>query len=870
MWSHGYDASLGSLPSAQGFVHQLTDPPPNDLLTEGNYSVVVSALVQGDTGGPNTDPGNTQWYESVPPIFDFDRDEMVVDLRLKIVASTLNPPGGGAGRAGFGVTLVDSGRRMVTLYVGETGAFISGGVGESGLHAMVTTDGFHDYRLQVDGGGVSLEVDGAPAVSAAYDDLGISGPPGNVLRFGDLSALESSSSEIESLVLSAFHPLVVEVRQYIYKDSFAIGGASSQDEQTVGSYCQNVGIGGGVEIIGADGMIGLRRSGKRSNGTEPGWEAEAREIFDTDEEWELRVSVVCAEVPGSTSGKEPTLSGTNAVKTGTDECSDPYPILAVHVVGAFVQSERLALRAMGPVSETEGQVELRNFSIPAGAWSEEMNLSCSDMPGFHRLTEATASDSTSPKAYTVVCPAETYPISGGARILGADTQTVLRGIYPQEFLNPDLPIGWTGEAEEVIPTNDPWSLEVSVVCAPLAEPLFSRTGLVGRFKGEFNAADWAGDNEGTLRNGASTDPGVFGEAFSLDEASNQWVEIPGAEFYPDASFTVATWIETTTLQPGTVTEVVNLSDAGGLGGFNLSAWGLRLDVNGHPTAFFRDKFGPTATVLGPAPGAVSLADGQPHHLALLRDSDLKRAQLYVDGLMVVDDSISTTNSGVLEPAGPPDPVAVGILRDSGATTLSRGFHGLIDDFKFYDRALLAEEIHNEVGCVIPLLPRTLNVDATRFSGRLGSTNEHKLCTMLEAGIYIVTLVNPTLDPTARFTAWSPGPETFEGPLIDWGTAYRVDTEIEGPFAAGIPVGSSPTPMQAFDDTSNKVLNLVLTVDQNVWFSVIEDDAKDNAGGVSLRVEYVPEPGALAQWLTGFAALVAMSRSKRARSRAGSV
>ena len=62
-----YDAALGTLPSAQGWIHFVDDPAPFDALTEANYTVAGGVLTQGDTGGPNNDDATRSTMSSRPP-----------------------------------------------------------------------------------------------------------------------------------------------------------------------------------------------------------------------------------------------------------------------------------------------------------------------------------------------------------------------------------------------------------------------------------------------------------------------------------------------------------------------------------------------------------------------------------------------------------------------------------------------------------------------------------------------------------------------------------------------------------------------------------------------------------------------------------
>ena len=78
------------------------------------------------------------------------------------------------------------------------------------------------------------------------------------------------------------------------------------------------------------------------------------------------------------------------------------------------------------------------------------------------------------------------------------------------------PVGWiaSGQSDSTL-----WNLDVMVVCAPIADPTISKTGLVSRWEGESGAYDSWGRGHGELMNGAGFEPGVDGFGFSLDAAS---------------------------------------------------------------------------------------------------------------------------------------------------------------------------------------------------------------------------------------------------------------------------------------------------------------------------------------------------------------
>jgi hypothetical protein len=427
-------------------------------------------------------------------------------------------------------------------------------------------------------------------------------------------------------------------------------------------------------------------------------------------------------------------------------------------------------------------------------------------------------------------------------------------------------VGWFAKAQ--VDTTPLWVLEVDLTCAPIADPTVTKTGLMSRWKGDDAGFDSWGLGHGTPENGVGFVPGILGQgqSFSFDGVSDQWVNIPSNfccgvapfhDLYPEASFSVGAWIKTAVV-PTATASIVNLHDGGGLnpGGSNNSAWSLSLQPGGVPLAKFRNTVSQGSTVAGPGPD--NLADGALHHIAMVRDSEARQFRLYVDGLLEGKESIQTgIDDGPLEPGNvlSHDPVAIGIWRDAGATTLSLPFDGLIDDVKYYDRALSTEEIQNTAGCSFPLVPRVLNLDAALFGNPAGG--DPGLCVFLEAGDYRATLVNQALDPDARLTAWA------ASATAAWSTFYAIEPEIGTATTGGFAAGST-TPQQAFDATVFKTSSFTLTVDQRVHFSLVDDAVLDNRGGVSVKLELVPEPSFVAM-LTSGVALLGLLAQRRTKS-----
>lgn len=195
---HEYDPSLGTLPSAQGWTHY------SDALPESNYSLVSESLVQGLTA-PNE---NLQFYQSNSCVFDFTSIPVALTANLKIISSTsvLASP-----RTGWTMQVSDAAGRKVALWVAEDEVFLLGLNTElAGPYPIVTTDGFHVYRLDVNSTGAHLSIDGFPTgLSLTLSQFRTDGEP-NVMNIGDRTNRAHSSSQLKKFSLLVDDAVPVE------------------------------------------------------------------------------------------------------------------------------------------------------------------------------------------------------------------------------------------------------------------------------------------------------------------------------------------------------------------------------------------------------------------------------------------------------------------------------------------------------------------------------------------------------------------------------------------------------------------------------------------------------------------------------------
>jgi hypothetical protein len=203
------------------------------------------------------------------------------------------------------------------------------------------------------------------------------------------------------------------------------------------------------------------------------------------------------------------------------------------------------------------------------------------------------------------------------------------------------------------------------MCRPSVSP---PSGLISWWKGENNANDQFGINNGTLMNGATFAQGKVGQAFSFD-GINDYVEITGGiGDFGASSFTVEFWMYSSI--QGDNSFILGKNHAnGGLG------WDIRLNnqtievvgVNGWGFNITSDA---------------SVTPNNWHHIAL--SSTITDVALYVDGVLKgssARSSISTTTN----------PFRIGYA----ATDYFYGgtiFSGRIDELGIFNRALSVSEI----------------------------------------------------------------------------------------------------------------------------------------------------------------------------------
>ncbi|MCP4261493.1 MAG: hypothetical protein GY774_28925 [Planctomycetes bacterium] len=182
------------------------------------------------------------------------------------------------------------------------------------------------------------------------------------------------------------------------------------------------------------------------------------------------------------------------------------------------------------------------------------------------------------------------------------------------------------------------------------------------------ASDSIGDYDGTLNGNPFWQPteGMIGGALLFDGVDD-YVETPFILNPATGSFSVFAWILTWT--PGQAI----LSQTGNFG----ETWLVTNTSGGELITRFCDIY------FDPLESEAVITDIQWHHVGLVYDLDVFHRRLYVDGVLVAEDS--TIVAGAPSDGG----LYIGVSKDLEASSF---LSGMIDDVRIYHQALSAEEI----------------------------------------------------------------------------------------------------------------------------------------------------------------------------------
>jgi hypothetical protein len=209
-------------------------------------------------------------------------------------------------------------------------------------------------------------------------------------------------------------------------------------------------------------------------------------------------------------------------------------------------------------------------------------------------------------------------------------------------------------------------------------------GLTAWWTADNNLQDVVGGKI-AVRNVIAFVPGNASQAFSLN-GTTSFVQVNNANFLDPGtgSFSVEAWIKTSSLQSQTVFSKYEC------GGAACATPAYALFLNSGKLQFWvRSTLG-DYRLNGTAP----VADGNFHHVAVVRNAAAHQMLLYVDGAL--DGTLGPTVEGNLgDEDGEADPFVIGAMTVAASTTAKQvPFAGLIDEVSFYLRALTASEIQS--------------------------------------------------------------------------------------------------------------------------------------------------------------------------------
>lgn len=193
-------------------------------------------------------------------------------------------------------------------------------------------------------------------------------------------------------------------------------------------------------------------------------------------------------------------------------------------------------------------------------------------------------------------------------------------------------------------------------------------GLAGWFRGEGNAFDQLGQQDGTVENGARFAPGQVGLGFQLDGVDD-FIRVPHAPaLAAQGSFTWALWIQPFLLNnaPVLITKEAAI----------LDRVGLQVTSEGALRGFWDSG---EYSVVSP-PGLI--APGRFTHVAFVFDDDADQARVFVNGVLAAERTEQRRPRGN----------TADLLFGKSALIPGHEFNGQLDEIALFDRALSAAEV----------------------------------------------------------------------------------------------------------------------------------------------------------------------------------
>lgn len=240
-------------------------------------------------------------------------------------------------------------------------------------------------------------------------------------------------------------------------------------------------------------------------------------------------------------------------------------------------------------------------------------------------------------------------------------------------------LGWSAECNgvvEIVPLN-------TTNCVPVP------TGMIAWWTGNGNGTDLVGDHHGAPVGDLAFTDGRYGQAFNFDGMDDGVNVTDALSLQLTQSMTIEGWINIRAwpYEPQNFWAMAAIvfrgDDRAGLDPYTLMVRGATHMLE------FTIQAGDGQSTMLQAP----ISTGQWFHVAATLDDLSGAMALYVNGSLAAQTTTSVRPLGPLEPSANSG-VGVGNVQAAGRTHFRFPFNGLIDNLRFYSRALTAQEIRS--------------------------------------------------------------------------------------------------------------------------------------------------------------------------------
>jgi hypothetical protein len=217
-------------------------------------------------------------------------------------------------------------------------------------------------------------------------------------------------------------------------------------------------------------------------------------------------------------------------------------------------------------------------------------------------------------------------------------------------------------------------------------------GLTSLWPGDGNGDDVVGAHNAILDGSVGFTAAVVGQGFALDAVDDLVRVDDDPDLHPGTgSFTADAWARTTGPLASNGGVIIRHYECSGQcsPGTRDGDWDLRISHDGLDEGFIRDNAAGDAGGLEIL-GTKTVADGNFHHLALVRDVPAGKARLYVDGSLDIEVDLTADADGDISNLDDADPVTIGGGWLGGTTSPDPdvAFPGVIDEVQWYKSTAL--------------------------------------------------------------------------------------------------------------------------------------------------------------------------------------